>query len=57
MNDRPDDIGPIDYLVVEFPGNRMTGEGLPMGTTGPDAVPAAGARRGGRGHHEAEPAQ
>jgi hypothetical protein len=30
MNDRPDDIGPIDYLVVEFPGNRMTGEGLPI---------------------------
>ncbi|WP_093781714.1 DUF6325 family protein [Streptomyces sp. yr375] len=23
-------MGPIDYLVVEFPGNRMTGEGLPM---------------------------
>ncbi|MER7582787.1 DUF6325 family protein [Kitasatospora sp. NPDC097691] len=22
--------GPIDYLVVEFPGNRMTGEGLPL---------------------------
>ena len=25
-----DDIGPIDYLVVEFPGSRMTGEGLPL---------------------------
>jgi hypothetical protein len=24
------EIGPIDYLVVEFPGSRMTGEGLPM---------------------------
>lgn len=23
-----DQLGPIDYLVVEFPGNRMTGEGL-----------------------------
>ncbi|WP_425275967.1 DUF6325 family protein [Streptomyces africanus] len=23
-------VGPIDYLVVEFPGNRMTGEGLPL---------------------------
>jgi hypothetical protein len=23
-----DELGPIDYLVVEFPGNRMTGEGL-----------------------------
>jgi hypothetical protein len=22
--------GPIDYLVVEFPGNKMTGEGLPL---------------------------
>jgi hypothetical protein len=25
-----DETGPIDYLVVEFPGNRMTGEGLPI---------------------------
>ena len=23
-------MGPVDYLVVEFPGNRMTGEGLPQ---------------------------
>ncbi|MEU2738989.1 DUF6325 family protein [Streptomyces sp. NPDC007095] len=23
-------MGPIDYIVVEFPGNRMTGEGLPL---------------------------
>lgn len=23
-------MGPISYLVVEFPGNRMTGEGLPI---------------------------
>lgn len=23
-------MGPIDYLVVEFPGNRMTGEGVPL---------------------------
>ncbi|MET7984500.1 MULTISPECIES: DUF6325 family protein [unclassified Streptomyces] len=23
-------MGPIDYIVVEFPGNRMTGEGLPI---------------------------
>ncbi|MFC8491599.1 DUF6325 family protein [Streptomyces sp. NPDC057235] len=22
------EMGPIDYLVLEFPGNRMTGEGL-----------------------------
>jgi uncharacterized protein DUF6325 len=26
----PIEMGPIDYLVVEFPGNRMTGEGLPL---------------------------
>jgi hypothetical protein len=24
------ELGPIDYLVVEFPGNRMTGEGMPL---------------------------
>jgi hypothetical protein len=23
-------MGPVDYLVVEFPGSRMTGEGLPI---------------------------
>jgi Family of unknown function (DUF6325) len=23
-------MGPISYLVVEFPGNKMTGEGLPI---------------------------
>jgi hypothetical protein len=23
-------MGPIDYLVVEFPGSKMTGEGLPL---------------------------
>ncbi|HKE50369.1 MAG TPA: DUF6325 family protein [Actinomycetes bacterium] len=23
-------MGPIDYLVIEFPGSRMTGEGLPL---------------------------
>ncbi|WP_328469478.1 DUF6325 family protein [Streptomyces sp. NBC_00448] len=26
----PDELGPIDYVVVEFPGGRMTGEGLPL---------------------------
>lgn len=26
-NDLP---GPISYLIVEFPGNKMTGEGLPI---------------------------
>jgi hypothetical protein len=25
-----EETGPIDYLVVEFPGSRMTGEGLPL---------------------------
>jgi hypothetical protein len=24
------DMGPIDYLIVEFPADRQTGEGLPM---------------------------
>jgi Family of unknown function (DUF6325) len=23
-------MGPVDFLVVEFPGSRMTGEGLPL---------------------------
>ncbi|GLW74784.1 hypothetical protein Kpho02_70810 [Kitasatospora phosalacinea] len=33
MNDRPHDVeelGPIDYLVISFPGSRLTGEGLPL---------------------------
>ncbi|WP_433727660.1 DUF6325 family protein [Actinoplanes sp. CA-051413] len=30
MNDDLDAMGPIDYLVVAFPGNRMTGEGMPL---------------------------
>lgn len=25
-----DEMGPIDYIVIEFPGSRMTGEGLPI---------------------------
>ena len=29
-HDALDDMGPIDYLIVEFPGSRMTGEGLPL---------------------------
>ena len=28
--DQLDELGPIDYLVVEFPGSKMTGEGLPL---------------------------
>ena len=23
-------MGPISYMIVEFPGNKMTGEGLPL---------------------------
>ncbi|MEV6164598.1 DUF6325 family protein [Streptomyces sp. NPDC052052] len=31
MSGEKDEMGPIDYLVVEFPaGSRMTGEGLPL---------------------------
>jgi hypothetical protein len=29
MDDNVDEMGPIDYLVVEFPGNRMTGKAFP----------------------------
>jgi hypothetical protein len=25
-----EEMGPVDYLVIEFPGNKMTGEGLPL---------------------------
>ncbi|GAB2982449.1 hypothetical protein GCM10023080_055790 [Streptomyces pseudoechinosporeus] len=28
-SDAFDDVGPIDYLVVEYPGSRPTGEALP----------------------------
>jgi uncharacterized membrane protein len=30
MADDVDAMGPISYLIVEFPGNKMTGEGLPI---------------------------
>jgi hypothetical protein len=30
MADDVAEMGPVDYLVVEFPGSRMTGEGLPL---------------------------
>ena len=30
MDDHHDQIGPVDFLVVEFPGSQMTGEGLPI---------------------------
>ncbi|HEY9373030.1 DUF6325 family protein [Streptomyces sp.] len=25
-----EEMGPVDYLILEFPGNRMTGEGFPL---------------------------
>jgi hypothetical protein len=28
MSEDIDLMGPVDYLVVEFPGNKMTGEGF-----------------------------
>jgi hypothetical protein len=30
MSTELEEIGPIDYVVVEFPGSKMTGEGLPL---------------------------
>ncbi|MGW5425247.1 DUF6325 family protein [Streptomyces sp. NPDC003943] len=30
MSDDFEDMGPVDYLVIEFPGNRMTGEAFPL---------------------------
>ncbi len=30
MTDDVAEMGPVDYLVVEFPGSRMTGEGFPI---------------------------
>ena len=29
-SDALDEMGPIDYIVVEFPGSKMTGEGFPL---------------------------
>ncbi|MFD8389486.1 DUF6325 family protein [Streptomyces sp. NPDC059680] len=28
--DGVEEMGPVDYLVIEFPGNRMTGEAFPL---------------------------
>ena len=28
MSEEGDALGPISYLIVEFPGNKMTGEGF-----------------------------
>ena len=30
MEEDIDQMGPIDYLVLEFPGSRMTGEAFPL---------------------------
>ncbi|WP_411103234.1 DUF6325 family protein [Streptomyces sp. cmx-4-9] len=30
MSEAIEDMGPVDYVVVEFPGNRMTGEAFPL---------------------------
>ncbi|WP_344053998.1 DUF6325 family protein [Streptomyces thermoalcalitolerans] len=30
MTEDLQEMGPVDYLIVEFPGNRMTGEGFPL---------------------------
>lgn len=30
MTANVDESGPIDYVIVEFPGNQMTGEGFPI---------------------------
>ena len=30
MEEDIDQLGPIDYLVLEFPGSRMTGEAFPL---------------------------
>ena len=30
MTDELEEMGPIDYIVVEFPGNKMNGEAFPL---------------------------
>ena len=30
MSDELDEMGPVDYLVVEFPGSRLTGKAFPL---------------------------
>ena len=30
MSTQLDEMGPVDYMVVEFPGGRLSGEGLPL---------------------------
>ena len=36
-----DEMGPIDYIVVEFPGSKMTGEAFPILLDKVRIVPAA----------------
>ena len=33
MDDRTDVLGPVSYLIVEFPGNKMTGQQLVDGAS------------------------
>lgn len=30
MAEETSPMGPVSYLIVEFPGNKMTGEGFPI---------------------------
>ena len=30
MSTEFEEMGPVDYVIVEFPGSKMTGEGLPL---------------------------
>jgi uncharacterized protein DUF6325 len=30
MSSDIEEMGPVDYMVIEFPGSRMSGEGLPL---------------------------
>ena len=30
MSTQLEEMGPIDFMVIEFPGGRMSGEGLPL---------------------------
>jgi len=30
MSTQLEEMGPVDFMVIEFPGGRMSGEGLPL---------------------------
>ncbi|MER5917026.1 DUF6325 family protein [Streptomyces sp. NPDC001982] len=30
MHEDLEEMGPVDYVIIEFPGNRMTGEAFPL---------------------------